>query len=448
MSKQLLASFLLVAFSLPIFDLRQGELQAHAQEAGPLRPAPDVIAAWEKSGAEFGWIYEDESGALIWRSKTEYLPGAMPSFRIWQPPRGRSKPLPGPGVPFGVYFKGSLVTDAALDQIAELEQLHTLTVSETTVTDRGLKALAGLVHLQILNLSNTAVSNEGLKHLAGLKELRKLGLTRTRVTDAGLKHLAGLTRLQVLNLLETKVSGAGLKHLTGLTQLRSLNLGETKVTDVGLNGLAALVQLEKLNLGLTPVSDAGLRELTGLRRLKSLTLCLTRVTDEGLKELAKLKQLERLDVRATKVSGAWRKELAGLRHLKEVHAGEKKYTFHRYYAAPHEAEPDKATLERQLQQLLKARVESARLVLEATRANFEAGTVPLDDLAAPAKRLAEAELAVATNPEEQVAALNKYLTVARQVEKKIRMLYEIGTAGGEATKYHEAKREREMPRSC
>src|SRR5262245_51614790 len=34
----------------------------------PARPSPEVIAAWEKAGAEFGWIVSDASGNEEWRS--------------------------------------------------------------------------------------------------------------------------------------------------------------------------------------------------------------------------------------------------------------------------------------------------------------------------------------------------------------------------------------------
>ena len=57
------------------------QLVSLAQEPAkePVRPAPEVIAARERAGAEFGWSLVDQRGPLDWRSgKEKPVTGALP----------------------------------------------------------------------------------------------------------------------------------------------------------------------------------------------------------------------------------------------------------------------------------------------------------------------------------------------------------------------------------
>ena len=104
----------------------------------------------------------------------------------------------------------------------------------TKVTDAGLQQLAELKSLHTLNLGNTRVADAGLKELAGLTKLTTLGLHNTRVTDAGLQQLAGLTNLTLLTLDGTQITDAGLQQLAGLTKLTRLFVRGTQITDAGV----------------------------------------------------------------------------------------------------------------------------------------------------------------------------------------------------------------------
>ena len=64
-----------------------------------------------------------------------------------------------------VSLVGTVVDDAALEQLKELTQLQRLDLSDTHVTDAGLEHLKGFTQLQSLNLNETAVSKEGVKKL-------------------------------------------------------------------------------------------------------------------------------------------------------------------------------------------------------------------------------------------------------------------------------------------
>ena len=226
----------------------------------PGRPAPEVIAAWEKAGAKFGWTSVDESGRQAFLSdKEKPVAGAVPAFYVEIFPTGKLKALPPPEVPF--YLAGSKAHDAGLKELAGLTQLQGLALGGTQVTDAGLKELARFNQLQLLVLLGTKVTDAGMKELAALKQLQWLDLSATKVTDTGLKELTGLKQLQTLNLLSTQVTDAGLKELAGLKQLRSLDLCQTKVTDAGLRELAGLKQLQTLYLARSQVTDAGVQEL-------------------------------------------------------------------------------------------------------------------------------------------------------------------------------------------
>ena len=57
-------------------------------------------------------------------------------------------------------------------------------------TNAGLRELAEMDFLQLLDLSQAPVTDAGLKELAGLKSLKTLYLSGTQVTDAGLPNFA------------------------------------------------------------------------------------------------------------------------------------------------------------------------------------------------------------------------------------------------------------------
>jgi hypothetical protein len=100
-------------------------------------------------------------------------------------------------------------------------------------------------------------------------------------------------------------------------------------------------------------------------------------------------------------------------------------------------------LEEQLKALLEERVQTAFLCLSATQAAFEAETVSLGDLLDAMEKLENAELSMVTKPEQEIATMKRHVTRLQQVEKKIELLYRVGTKGGEAKEYSRVKRERE-----
>ena len=131
-------------------------------------------------------------------------------------------------------------------------------------TDADLEQLRDMPELETLSLSGSEnITDTGLVHLKDLTNLQNLGLEETQITDTGLVHLKGLTNLQYLNLEGTKITGAGLAHLKDLTNLQYLSLeGCDNITDAGLVHLKNLTNLKGLSLaGCENITDTGVAEL-------------------------------------------------------------------------------------------------------------------------------------------------------------------------------------------
>ncbi|HTV48765.1 MAG TPA: leucine-rich repeat domain-containing protein [Phycisphaerae bacterium] len=210
-------------------------MQTNVVVSGQQTLSVDIFAAWEKSGAQSGWM-NTQGG---WSNSITGQPGEVPAFRFTQLTSGIISQLPTPNKGFGI-------------------DLH-----NTNMTDSGLEELSGFTSLQSLDLSgDDQVTDMGLQKLAGLTQLQYLNLNGTQVTDASLQEIAGFTQLQTLNLDNTSVSDVGLKELVSLTQLHTLDLGDTQVSDTGLKELADLTQLRQLELMFAShVTDTGIAEL-------------------------------------------------------------------------------------------------------------------------------------------------------------------------------------------
>lgn len=57
------------------------------------------------------------------------------------------------------------VTDIGLKEVARLQSISGLFLSDTNITDAGLRELAALGNLKILHVSNTKVTKEGVQEL-------------------------------------------------------------------------------------------------------------------------------------------------------------------------------------------------------------------------------------------------------------------------------------------
>ncbi len=145
-------------------------LEALAQEPQrePVPPSPEVIAAWRKAGAEFGWISQRDDLAFASQGRKP-VTGDVPAFRFRQFPTGKLENLPPPEVAFGLWFSRS-ATDAELEELVGLRQLRSLCLGHdygraSQVTDAGLKVLTVMTQLQSLELGDTKVTDTGVQEL-------------------------------------------------------------------------------------------------------------------------------------------------------------------------------------------------------------------------------------------------------------------------------------------
>src|SRR5262245_20998303 len=99
-----------------------------AKEAVPSL-SPELMAAWNKAGAEVGWMAVGRNGFKVWN---EWHPdikgkkGQVPAFRFSDWKVGIVGNLPQPQQPFGLDLGTSGITDAGLKEVAELKNLHSL----------------------------------------------------------------------------------------------------------------------------------------------------------------------------------------------------------------------------------------------------------------------------------------------------------------------------------
>jgi len=109
-------------------------------------------------------------------------------------------------------------------------------------------------------------------------------------------------------------------------------------------------------------------------------------------------------------------------------------------AEPQDGE-SKAELEKQLQKLLLERVVTAERARDSLQAAFDAETVTLDTLIEGINKLLKARLAVAATPAEKIDALEERVRSMQENEQRIKILFELGTRGGETREYAMIQRE-------
>lgn len=134
-------------------------------------------------------------------------------------------------------------TDKQLPVLKELEKLgvqfeYDESFSSLALSggnDAAVKQIARLNDLKIVSIAGPQITNSALLSLSTLSNLKHLEVYAPQVTDAGLAHLKSLTNLNFL-ALDTcpEISDAGLVHLIGFKKLETLSVIDTKVTPAGV----------------------------------------------------------------------------------------------------------------------------------------------------------------------------------------------------------------------
>jgi hypothetical protein len=108
-------------------------------------------------------------------------------------------------------------------------------------------------------------------------------------------------------------------------------------------------------------------------------------------------------------------------------------------AGANEADVPKEGNPAQLNKLRTERVETLREHVKATRAAHDTDTVPLENLLTANQELLDAELELAATRQERLAIYEKTVDHTKQLETKIKALFDVGARGGEAEKYFHSK---------
>ena len=215
--------------------------------------------------------------------------------------------------------RGTNITDAGLETIAQLPRLETLKLGITAINGSGLSHLKSLTRLKSLDLDQTDIPLEHWQSVSELKSLEYIELPSKAVNDDLLVPIGQLPLLKVLLLTNTPITDAGLAHLTSLKNLETLSLCFTKITDAGLSHLRELSQLQHLDLTGTNIQGSGLVHLAQATPPLTLELRAINMDDDGLKALKDVRQLVSLDVRSTHIRGPGLIHLKHCEQLKEIH---------------------------------------------------------------------------------------------------------------------------------
>ncbi|QDV43850.1 Serine/threonine-protein kinase PrkC [Stieleria neptunia] len=234
------------------------------------------------------------------------------------------------------------ISDAGVEQLAELDQLKVFRVDAHRFTDRSLQVLSKLPQLEYVGSYVPEVTDQGLEHLKSLQRLMYLHLSdASQITDQGCRYLAEceevrelslkdasltaqclepLSRLQWLYTLEipgTKLDDASVDTLSELSRLKILSLAGCGITSESLRHLVDL-PLEVLDVAYNPINDGGISLFNQFPNLYALSLSETKISDEGLKQL-RSDRLTVLKLNGTSISDESIDHLMTITTLNQLH---------------------------------------------------------------------------------------------------------------------------------
>ena len=129
-----------------------------------------------------------------------------------------------------VYFYSTGNTDALVEQLASMPELHGLTFETTDLSDVGATFIATLPNVEKLTIHGGTVGNSGLNALRNLERLKTLHLVNLELTDDGLVTLLSMKNVETLTIYsnqrsKAKLTDSAIKHLQELNTLKKLNVG-------------------------------------------------------------------------------------------------------------------------------------------------------------------------------------------------------------------------------
>lgn len=155
----------------------------------------------------------------------------------------------------------SMVTDAVLEHLINLNSFRNLFLDKTLVTDRIMEVLRVHPEIRELNIDETNITDDGLMSLCYAKGLELLFLG-ANITDGGFSSIQTVATLTTLGIADTKVTDAGLRYVEGCRQLEHIFVGQQHLTETGIGHLKRLSRLKIINVN-AEVADTVLKQLRG-----------------------------------------------------------------------------------------------------------------------------------------------------------------------------------------
>jgi len=124
-----------------------------------------------------------------------------------------------------VYLGGNPITDNALIDITDLQNLETLSLFGTNITDDGLDNLSEIKGLAALDIHNSAITDEGLRKLARVQKLQELTIGSLREDKRiPFTALKSLPELQIIVWDSGRISADDINQLLQLPKLQEASL--------------------------------------------------------------------------------------------------------------------------------------------------------------------------------------------------------------------------------
>lgn len=219
------------------------------------------------------------------------------------------------------------ITDAAITNIANLENLKDLSLKNCNISSNGINIIRQTEKLTSLNLSGASLSSDDIDKLSLSSTLENIDLSLTAVTNQDIETLCDKLPLKSIDLffcpdigndaleacaqcktLEEAnfascagITDEGVATLTQSTSLKKLSFANCdRLSDTSLSQIATMPNLQELDVSNCKITDATLNALTPQITSLSISRC-DNITSNGFEALSKT-HIQTLDLSYTNIT--------------------------------------------------------------------------------------------------------------------------------------------------
>ncbi len=181
------------------------------------------------------------------------------------------------------------ITEADVSSLVTMTGLKELNIGGNSLTDAALNQLAKLENLEVLRIQgNRQINGSGLKAFVQSKRqpgLRGLYASGTALTREGMSNVKKIGSLEVFEFASSQLSDQLLFELKGATNLKTLSVAGNNLTSASGLTIKTMRNLENLDLQRNPMVTAQmLASLSTLTELSQLNLTKTSCTLSSVQE--------------------------------------------------------------------------------------------------------------------------------------------------------------------